>query len=302
MPALVFTLLLSLLGPIKPGEHPVGYEVSGDVSIWYPATAGGTAMEYRDYWTADTERAAFSTFLREQKISENVIDQFLGAPMLARRNAAPAGGRYPIVFIVQGNGQTVVDQAVLAEIIASHGYVVGTIPSVMIRTSPMRSDDEIGRKIRLEAKDIDRAMITIRRRPEADGKRVFILGHSFGARSALFYSMHNRVRGVISLDGGIGTMKGAGSMNSLGVVPPLLHIYQDIDRRIVPDFRFLQSLRTKSLRFERVAGMRHHHFSTIGFASAAFPEVAAATGAGAELPAAIPAVVDHVLTFLRTNG
>ena len=84
-------------------------------------------------------------------------------------------------------------------------------------------------------------------------------------------------------------------------VPPLLHFYQDIDERMQPDFRFLQSLRTKSLQLERLPGMRHHHFSTIGFAAAAFPEVALSTRVGDALPASIQAMVRHVLAFVKKN-
>ncbi|MEO6487824.1 MAG: hypothetical protein ABIO78_07795 [Thermoanaerobaculia bacterium] len=84
-------------------------------------------------------------------------------------------------------------------------------------------------------------------------------------------------------------------------VPPLLHFYQDIDERMQPDFRFLKSLRTRSLQLERLPGMRHHHFSTIGFAAAAFPEVAASTRTGVALPAGVQAMVRHVLAFIEKN-
>jgi pimeloyl-ACP methyl ester carboxylesterase len=39
-----------------------------------------------------------------------------------------------------------------------------------------------------------------------DGTRVFVLAHSFGARAALLFAMHDpSVAGLVSLDGGIGT-------------------------------------------------------------------------------------------------
>jgi len=302
MPVLVLTVLISLLSPVRPGTNPVGYEVVDSVSVWYPATVPGPEMRYRDYWTDEKELDGFGRFLRGQKISDATVERFFDASMLATRGAPARAGRFPIVFIVQGNGKSPVDQAVLAEVIASHGYVVATIPSVMIRTGPMKSDAEIGQKMKLEAAGIGRALAVVGRRPAADRKRVVLVGYSFGARSALLYSMNSRVRGLVSLDGGIGTGLRPDSMNSVGAFPPLLHIYQDIDERVMPDFRFLQSLRARSLQFERVSGMRHHHFSTIGFAAAAFPEIAAATRAGTSLPASLEAMVGQILAFIRKTA
>jgi predicted dienelactone hydrolase len=60
--------------------------------------------------------------------------QWLDAPMLAARDAPPGGGRFPLVLLEQGNGQTLRDQAPLAEYLASHGYVVATSPSPTLIT------------------------------------------------------------------------------------------------------------------------------------------------------------------------
>jgi pimeloyl-ACP methyl ester carboxylesterase len=272
---LTLTLLLSLLAPVKPGMHPVGYRVMDvpgakplQVSVWYVAGDDGQPMRFRDL------------------SADELAQSYLDAPMLARRDASPVRTRFPLIFIVQGNGQSAGDQAVLAEILASHGYEVATIPSVAVK-----SVEEMHAKVIEQADAVERTLDLLK------NDRVVLLGHSFGARAALLVAQRRKVQGLISLDGGIGTAVDVDWMRSKETLPPILHLYQTSDERVKSDLTFLKSLKT-SLRLQPLAGMKHHHFSTYGFAAAADPEFANKSGAGAELRQSLDAMVRDILAFI----
>lgn len=274
---LTLTLVLSLLGPVKPGIHPVGYRVMDvpgakplQVSVWYVAGDDGQPMRFRDL-TADA-----------------LAQSYLDTPMHARRDASPVRMRFPLIFIVQGNGQSAGDQAVLAEILASHGYEVATIPSVAVK-----SVEEMRAKVEEQAADVERAIDFLKH------DRVLLLGHSFGARAALLVAQHRKVSGLISLDGGIGTALDVDWMRSKEKLPPILHLYQTGDERVKSDLTFLRSLKTRSLILKLLPGMKHHHFSTYGFAAAADPEFAAKSKAGPELKESVQLMVQEIRAFAQ---
>jgi dienelactone hydrolase len=284
--------------------------------VWYPARTGGRAMRYRDYLALTAEEKTlkatdaqrdesvkgFAGFLRAQKVSEPSIAEYVDSPMLARRDRRSAQGLFPVVIIVQGNGESASDQAVLAEILASHGHYVATFPSITTLTGPMKTEDDIGPKATAEAGNIARAIKAVSGRRNADATHVILIGHSLGARSALLYAMQNKVDGLVSLDGGIGTAVGIKPMEASPLfrrknIPPILHLYQTTDERVKPEFTFLKSLDAPALDLVPLPGLLHHHFSTFGFAAAADPEIAKATKAGAEVGASMRGLVKRVVQF-----
>lgn len=324
---IAFTLLLSLLGPGAAGRHPVGFEVINvegaphplQVGVWYPARrTGGRAMRYRDYLalaaeektlqSTDAQREesvkGFAGFLRAQKVSEASIAKYVDSPMAAHRDRRSARGLFPVVIIVQGNGQSASDQAVLAELLASHGHYVATFPSIATLTGPLQSEDDIGPKATAEAGNIARALKAVNARRNADTRHVILIGHSLGARGALLYSMQNKVDGLISLDGGIGSAVGIEAMQASPLfrrdnIPPILHLYQTSDERVTFDATFLKSLDARSLDLQPLPGLLHHHFSTFGFAAAADAEIAKATKAGTEVEGSMQRLVKRVVAFTR---
>jgi len=139
---------------------------------------------------------------------------------------------------------------------------------------------------------------------DVDASRVAVVGHSFGARAALLVAMKlPAVFALVSLDGGIGTATGIESLRKApsyrpdAQLPPILHLYEELDSFMKPDFTFLRSLHFKELLLEPTSEMHHVHFTIYGFA--ALPELAAATGATERTPAAAAAVADRVRRFVQ---
>ena len=319
---------LPLWAGLAPGEYAVGFRSSLintgphplQISAWYPSDRTGMPLKYSDYLllnltevrpdepTAAEKAMAIATaenFLTTNGVSATAAQSLFNAPMVARRDARPLPSRrFPLVFIVQGNGQSASGQAVLAEFIASHGYVVATIPSITRITGPMTSDSEAGAKAEVEAVDIDRTVSALGEWPNVVNTPITLVAHSFGARSALFYAMHHPTRGLVSLEGGIGLAAGQkamldSKMLDLGAqMPPILHFYELNDARVVPDFRLLRSLHTPDLEIVRMNDLRHVHFSSDGFAAAMLPEMATITKAGPDFKKDILATAQQTLRFI----
>ena len=200
------------------------------ISVWYPASAGkGKRMTYRDYVAlnaseSDPEKPAgkaegdaaveeFRSFLVSAKVLASDATRVLSTPMKAIANAPAAKGRFPLVLISQGNGQSAHDQAFLAEALAAHGYVAATVPSAMRISGPMKGEEEIAAKATEQAEDLSSAAGRVKTRAELSEEGFAVVGHSFGARAALLLAMSDRsVRALVSLDGGIGAKTGRGML------------------------------------------------------------------------------------------
>jgi dienelactone hydrolase len=207
--------------------------------------------------------------------------------------------------VAQGNGQDVIDQVVLCEFLASQGFVVATTPSPMLRTA-MEREDQVGQFAEMQASDLSDAVETVLATLPANRERIGIVGHSFGARAALLFAMRDqRIRALVSLDGGIGTataaepFRQAKSFNSSATLPQLLHFYEELDSFMAPDFTMIRSLRFASVELVPTADLHHVHFTMYGFAAGVFPDIARATRATPSTTSALSSVVARTATFLR---
>ena len=296
----------TLWNGLTPGQYGVGFrqlEGRTRVDVWYPSAGTGQRMTYRDYLGAAAD--GFVGFLTNTGIGSATVDSLVSGRLLAIGNSQASDGSFPLVLLAHGNQQDAADQAILAEFLASNGFVVASTPSPMLRT-PMERQSQLAEFAELQAADLRAAVTTVAKVVPADTSRLFLVSHSFGARSALLVAMQDaRVRAMVSLDGGIGTATGitelraAPSFRGDARVPPLLHVYEELDAVMKPDFTFLRSLRADTLVLEQASAMHHVHFTTYGFAAAVFPEIAKVTRASAETAVEIRRMAAGVLQFLQ---
>ncbi|HZJ70276.1 MAG TPA: hypothetical protein VFF36_05040, partial [Planctomycetota bacterium] len=175
MHAAVLALVLAAAPPplaVDPGPLPVGFTVIRktdtsrklnekepwpvEIGLWYPAASGGEPLRYRDYVALDGEVEGYRKFLRGNGVmTEAGIDAWLDAPLLARRDARARPGRFPVVLIGGGMGGALADQAVLAEHLASRGYVVATTPSPVRLGVPMESDADVLPMAQAQQRDLE---------------------------------------------------------------------------------------------------------------------------------------------------
>ena len=303
------TVAPPLWNGLTPGQFGVGFRhLDGNprVDVWYPSADTGRRLIYRDYVGAATD--GLVNFLRNTGVGSATADSFVNSPLRAIENGQPLTGRFPLVLLAHGNQQDAADQAILAEFLSSNGFVVASTPSPMLRAR-MERQSQLAEFAEMQAADLRAALTTVSTVVGADTSRLFLVSHSFGARSALLLAMQDpRVRAIVSLDGGIGTATGiaelraAPSFRAEARVPPLLHVYEELDAVMKPDFAFLRTLKADTLVLEHAAALRHVHFTTFGFAAAAFPEIAKVTRAGAGTAGEVRKIADEVLRFLQAQS
>ena len=294
---------------LAPGKYGVGFrqlEGSTRVDVWYPSADTGRSMIFRDYVGAATDGLA--DFLRNTGIGTATVDSFIASRLRAIGNAQPINSAFPLVLLAHGNQQDAADQAVLAEFLASNGFVVASTPSPMLRKA-MERQNQLAEFAEMQAGDLRAAVATVATVIRADTSRLLLVSHSFGARSALLVAMQvPRVRAIVSLDGGIGTATGIAELRSApsfradAKVPPVLHGYEELDAVMKPDFTFLRALRSDTLVLEQATAMHHVHFTTYGFAAAVFPEIAKVTRASAETALDVRRIATQVLRFLQAQS
>lgn len=299
----------ALWAGMTPGPYAVGYRRldtrSGVVHSWYPTSARGAPLRFRDFLGGTS--GALASFLAKAGVSAADTDSLLASRLYSIAAPRPLDRAFPLVLVAQGNGQDVADQVVLCEYLANQGYVVASTPSPMLRT-PMEREDQAGTFAERQAADLAAAMRALAERQPVDTMHVGIVGHSFGARAALLLAMRDpRIRAVVSLDGGIGTasalepFRQAPSFHADAPLPPLLHFYEKLDAFMKPEFTLLKGLHIKDLVLTPTHAMHHVHFTTYGFAAGVFPSLASATHATHATAPSARGVVEATAAFLGRN-
>lgn len=302
-----------LWGPLRSGSHDVGFEILGlrdsgrslsegvprpiQLALWYPAVAsegsGARPVTYRDYVvpiaaersleTPDDSLAretirAFGKLLASNGVDAAAMEAWLSSPMAAVRGAEPATERLPLVLIAPGTFHSPYHHAILAEYLASHGFVVAVAPAPSRLTGPP-GEGQVLEYARTQAEDlafIRRALVSD---PRVDADRAAIVAHSFGARSGFLALLDGTWRGLVSLDGGIGNARGREWLDGVAFDPtavrtPILHLYEDVDPEIVePDFELLRSLSGAETTLIRVEELHHVHFTSLGLISGVVPGI-----------------------------
>lgn len=307
--------LLSLLasgllaGTLAPGPHAVGFRLLDgrdssrkldgqarpvQIALWYPARQGSDpALTYGDYvglaasertlgWPAPEaaarEREGYREFLTSNGVPAEAVATWLARGMRARREDAPESGRFPLVLIAQGNGHSAHHQAVLAEHLASHGFVVATSPSQVRLGDGMESENDVPASARQQARDLALVATEVRKQPFVAAGPIAFVAHSFGARSALLAALDEPgTAALVSLDGGIGSATAADWLDSdttrrlPGACFPVLHVYEEQDAFMAPSFTTLEAMTTSDRYLVRVDGLHHRQFTSLGWAAATIP-------------------------------
>ena len=260
------------------------------VTIWSPASAAGTPLTYRDYIGLTANQATLAPpsadaaanavaglkgFVVSTGSTAESVEQWFDLPVAASWNAPLVVRRFPLVIIAQGNYHSAYNQAVLAEYLASHGYVVATSASPLVLEEAPADSVSLISRARRQAADIEYVTGLLRTRNDVDSTRIGIVAHSFGARAA-FVAIADGApfRSFVSLDGGIANKLGsdwlAGTpLDTISLAIPLLHIYQDRDSTVQPDFTLISRWHRADRTLVHVDEMYHPYFTSLGFVAAA---------------------------------
>jgi dienelactone hydrolase len=293
---------------LEPGPHAVGFGVALErdaarplkaaprpvqVGCWYPTRgASGTALTYGDYFVlsaneldghalSDDDRrkaiVGYKNQLLKSGVRGDIVDRWFASPMLARRDAPVIGGALPLALVAQGNFHSLHHQAILAEYLASHGYVVCSTPSQTRISGPLESEDAVAPSALEQAGDLEVARRHAVQKFTIDAARLGLAGHSFGARSALIVAARANAGALVSLDGGIGARQAkqwvtkVPEIDPARIGTPILHLYEDGETFSTPDFELIERMAAARRMLVKIDGVRHVDFTSIGFAGAAVP-------------------------------
>ena len=191
------------------------------ISIWYPALVkeNREPLSLKEYFLSfateldfsppdDKKKAeAIKTFQDYmishigQNYSEDLWNTVLKKKMIAFRDAEPVDGSFPLVIYAPGNPGMSFENYRMFEYLASHGFVVASIPSFGDHSKTMQND-LIG--IEAQTRDMEFVMAVMRGFPNVDKAKTAVMGFSWGGLTNVPFAMRNRkVDALITLDGAV---------------------------------------------------------------------------------------------------
>ena len=282
---------LDFIADLQPGPHDVGFRLlietdktrpalpeSSDesgrvmpIAIWYPSARHeprAARLRVDDYVrisaqalsgrSSDDGLSAFQQ--RYGAADSDRLERLRQSPMLAARDVAPERGRFPLVLFAHAAPDS---QSVMAEHLASHGFVVAAVRS--------RGTAELAYRLSREnldtmTADLAFAWARLQREPYVrTGPAVFI-GMSNGSIGSMAVQLRapRMVAGVVSLDGGIGEDAGGTYLRERSnddprrLRAPLLHFYTEPNPRL--NFAHVRSYEGADRTLVLVKGVRHTDF------------------------------------------
>lgn len=188
------------------------------ISVWYPAQKQSKFRkalygDYVFYKTADKNFARANKMLEERDVSslrfilknsEPIFNELMATPMAAYLNASPSKGRFPLVVYSSGLNDISSSNVVLYEYLASHGYVVVTVPQ--LGTSSQSVNLGVNSiDLETQVRDLEFALGEMQILPNVDRNKIAVAGHSMGGVASLILQFRNaNVDAVIGLDASYG--------------------------------------------------------------------------------------------------
>lgn len=284
--------------------------------VWYPATPVETsrfmaitdyvAIEVSDIVSKPPEGPSSTASILSGPLfadfpKQRVYD-LLKMKTAAIRDAPPRDGRFPLIVFGQGYYfESPIAHSVLCEYLASHGFVVATVP---YRGYPLRSSfhDLVG--VEQEVRDMEFVIASMHDFPSVDHDRMAVAGFDYGGLAALLLQMRNTdVDALIGIDTGIifrhnnVLLKQSPYYNLANLrVPMLLITKSHAENGDDEDLSVYEQARYSEAYLLRLGGMEHQDFTFYGLTSAALR-----AGDPAESPKRIGYAVAcrYVLNFLE---
>ena len=175
--------------------------------VWYPANRSGAApmlaADYRQATLSVVDFSLASSEAAKQRALWMAGPQKAqyGAATLAVRDAAAAGGSYPVLIYAPSFASSAFENLDLCEYLASHGYVVIASRSLGARSVSI-TDDIDG--VEAQAGDIAFLANFAQTLPQADVTKIAAAGYSWGGMANVFAAARSsRIQALVSLDGSI---------------------------------------------------------------------------------------------------
>jgi dienelactone hydrolase len=274
------------------GEHDpfTGKAVQGERArpvqtlVWYPASGPGKPMVFGDYLRLTGSEDDFARAEAQQrKVADTFIQshyvvvsgperarEALAGPMRAGRDAAPLGGRFPVVIYAPSISAPAAENADLCEYLASHGYVVIASPSLGPHGREMPNDLD---GAETQAADIAFLIGYAHTLPQAAPGQLAVAGYSWGGIANVFAAAKDsRIKALVNLDGSVryypDLVAAAKYVTPQSVSVPMLYLAQrpqsleSIAERGKPPASFLNQMKYADLYKLTMVPMEHFAFSS----------------------------------------
>jgi len=253
-----------------------------DVHVWYPARRGSAIgpMTFADVMVAHLAGRPAADLARHEAdlrgfmarfgpVSDDAWGRLKQTPLLARKDAPAAAGRFPLII----GSLRPLSTTVTSEYLASHGYVVAMVAGA---DTPEAADPGAG--LDVDFRDMEFAIPELRKRPEVDGAALGALGFSGSGFSQVLLAMrHPDVDAVCDLESAIfddrvmyPLSRGWG-YDTAALRVPFLHTYSvplsKLENRI-GDFEAMR-YSTRYRYLVDAPGIHHWDFATEGMAASA---------------------------------
>lgn len=216
------------------------------INIWYPATAGsGVPMTYGDYVelmgrqtnfnnSEEQKQFAKQLFIKQtndlggnRKFTAQQLTTLTELNVVSKSQAEIKKGKFPVVIFP--NGSSPAFQSIMCEFLASHGYVVVAF-AAKGRFAFGLETSTIGLETAVD--DLEFVMSKLSELPYTDMKQVGLLANAISSSiCALAISKNNKIKGMVSLEGGLpssfeqGLLKQSVFYEPAHIQVPILFIY-----------------------------------------------------------------------------
>lgn len=247
------------------------------IDVWYPASCDGSdVMPLSGYVEIASPGPAFDdlVFLTHRwdtysyhglAKGDDSYDELMEAKTGACLHAPAANGRFPLVVYSAGWFNRSPDNSILGEYLASHGFVVATVPQLNpgLWTYNFTSD---ARSVENQIRDLEVAIGALIDDPSVDRTHVAAMGYSTGGDVALLLQGRNPlVDAVVGLDASWTLSSDNDVAGSAFFLParhkvPLLALRRPTDDTATAD-QVLESLTAAPRLVVEIPGADHGTFS-----------------------------------------
>ncbi len=266
------------------------------ISVWYPTTTNtsSTSMKYKDYIflePADKEFSDFNKALVDYDYwatinwtdkSQTSVDKLMNMPVEAQREAKPAAGKHPVIVHFLGLNDRRNENIPFWEFLASHGYVVITVPQLTSFgdvSMELYGFSLMGRE--MQVRDMEFAIAQLHDLPFADFHTMGVIGYSYGSVFAVRMAMLNpSVKAIATFDGNINRSDNIGGQSVIqNFYNPKIKVdwiniyrarYDPLDLKVHETLKY-----TNRYRFT-LANANHGDFEDFAMATSLMPEQAPA--------------------------
>ena len=262
------------------------------LAVWYPAlrSRGARPMTVLDlrlvgvhdaeHWRADARNpfaalsAADSAAAVEDAVraARRVSDAdtaraelrgevVVARPVASYRDAAPARGSFPVA-VVEGDA-SITNTSVLAEYLATHGWIVVVTASRTTASLPLEAS-EPRIPVEMGVRGIEHAVAAASSLPSADPSRLVVVGVNFAGLAALEYQMrYMRASAVVTINGSetfghrAPVLRSSPWFDAARIRVPVLNVHWDQPGAPPADRGYLEALKYADRRSLVVRGLDH---------------------------------------------